>query len=208
MKGSGIPYSASELAWIEARKETPRRTLHADFIRAFNRPEISFDNFKALCTRKGWKTGRTGLFHKGQTAINKGRPMPYHPNSAATRFKSGRLPHNHHGPGHERICKKDGYVILIVDQVNPWSGAATRPVHKHRYLWEQTNGPLPKGMALKCLDGDKTNCEPKNWQAVTRGALARLNGRWSKPLDEYEVETRPTIIAIAELQQTAKESRG
>ena len=133
--------------------------------------------------------------------------MPYHPNSAATRFKRGGLPRNHRGAGHERICKKDGYVILIVDEVNPWSGAATRPVHKHRWLWEKANGPLPQGMALKCLDGNKTNCDPSNWRAVSRGTLARLNSRWTRPLESYEPKVQPAVIAIAELEQAAKEAK-
>lgn len=207
MKGRTIPYTSEELAWIERNCTRPRKEAHADFCATFCRDDVSLTNYNALCKRKGWMTGRTGRIEKGAPAHNKGKPMPYHPNSAATRFKRGGLPHNHRGAGHERICKKDGYVILIIDEVNPWSGAATRPVHKHRYLWEKENGPLPKGMALKCLDGDKTNCDPSNWRAVSRGALARLNSRWTPPLAAYEPEVQPTVIAIAELQQAAKEAK-
>jgi len=205
MKGRLIPYSPAELAWIESNCTRLRKEAHADFCGTFGRADVSLTNYNALCKRNGWMTGRTGRIEEGAPAHNKGKKMPFHKNSAATRFKAGGLPHNHRGAGHERICKKDGYVILIIDEVNPWSGAATRPVHKHRWLWEKENGPLPKGMALKCLDGDKTNCAPSNWRAVSRGTLARLNSRWTPPLETYEPEIRPTIITIAELQQTAKE---
>jgi hypothetical protein len=207
MKGRTIIYSAEELDWIERNCTRPRKASHAEFCTTFARTDVSLTNYNALCKRNGWMTGRTGRIEKGAKAHNKGKPMPYHPNSAATRFKPGGLPHNHRGAGHERICKKDGYVILIIDEVNPWSGAATRPIHKHRHLWEKENGPLPKGMVLKCLDGDKTNCAPSNWRAVSRGALTRLNSRWTPPLEAYEPEVQSTVITIAELQQAAKEAK-
>ena len=66
---------------------------------------------------------------------------------------------------HERTSK-DGYVEISVDQVNPHTGYERRFVHKHRHLWEQANGPLPDGMCLKCLDGDKTNTAPLNLSLI------------------------------------------
>lgn len=118
------------------------------------------------------------------------------------------MPHNAKGHGHERIDSKDGYVVMIVAETNPWSGAATRPIHKHCHLWEQANGPLPGGHALKCLDGDKTNCEPSNWLAVPRGVLTRLNSRWARmKLHEAPDELKPTVLAIARVKQAAFEAK-
>lgn len=208
MKGQPITYSAEELAWIEARKHLPRRQLHADFCLRWGRKDISKQNLIALCKRNGWLTGRDGRFEKGQEPTNKGKKMPYHPNSAATRFKKGQLPHNARGHGHERIDSKDGYVVMIVDEVNPWTGAATRPVHKHRYLWERVNGPVPENHVLKCLDGDKTNCDPSNWQAIPRGMLPKLNARWGGvAYDDATDELKPTVMAIARLEHAAREAR-
>lgn len=204
MKGRQIAYSTEELAFCEARQILPRRELHSQFVERFGRSDVSLENFKAMCTRKGWRTGRTGCFPKGNEPFNKGRPHPARGNAAQTQFKKGALPHNTRGPGHERIDSKDGYVILIVAERNPWSGAATRPVHKHRWLWEQKHGPLPKGMALKCLDGDKTNTDPSNWEAVPRAVLARLNGGRHKKriaFDAAPAALKPTLMAVAKLEQ-------
>lgn len=203
MKGSWVTYIEEELAWLEANAYRPRAELHQAFCFRFARKDVTIDNIKALCTRKGWKSAHDGRFAKGQSPANKGKKMPYHPNSAATRFRPGSTPPNIKPMGHERIGK-DGYVEMKVPVRNPYTGHATRYMHKQRYLWEQVNGPLPKGMALKCLDGDKTNTDPSNWEAIPRGLLPRLNGRWRMPYDSAEPELRPTLMAIAKVEHAAK----
>lgn len=128
--------------------------------------------------------------------------------SFATAFKPGQLPHNHRVPGHERINRKDGYVILIVEEANPWTGADTRPVHKHRYLWEQQHGPVPEGHVPKCLDGDKTNTDPANWEAVPQTLLPPLNGRWTGlKYDDMPAQLKPAVMAVAKLYHAARQTR-
>lgn len=206
MKGRWVTYSDRELAWIKACSDLPRAELHALFVQVFNRPEITIDNLKSLCQRRGWKTGRTGCFAKGQTPVNKGKPMPYHPNSAATRFKKGRLPHNTNHIGHERLSK-DGYVEISVAEINPHTGADRRYVHKHRMLWEQANGKIPEGHRLKCLDGNKQNTDPSNWEALPMALAPRLNGRFGRGYDTAPPELKPTILAIAKLEHAARIKR-
>jgi len=157
MKGRRISYLPQELAWIEARKELPRREAHALFCAYWRRDDVSFDNFKALCTRKGWRTGRTGCFEKELVPHNKGKPMPAEVRAKClpTAFKPGDVPPNRLPLWSEREDTY-GYIEMKVPEPNPYTGHKTRFIHKHRYLWEQANGPLPEGYALKCLDGDKT----------------------------------------------------
>lgn len=207
MKGRAIEYSDAELFWIQDNSKRQRREAHAEFVELWNRPDVSLSNFNALCKRNGWMTGRTGCFAKGQAAHNKGKKMPFNPNSARTQFKKGRLPHNTRGAGHERIDSKDGYVIMIVDEPNPWTGAKTRPVHKHRYLWEKLNGPVPEGHRLKCLDGDKTNTDPSNWEAIPAAMAPRLNGRFGRGYDDAPAELKPTIMLTAKLEHAAREAK-
>ncbi|APE43633.1 HNH endonuclease [Sulfitobacter alexandrii] len=207
MKGRRITYSEAELVFIEALHQLPRRDLHAAFVKWSGRSDVSQANLTALCKRKGWLTGRTGQFVPGQVPPNKGRKMPFNPNSAKTQFKKGARPHTFRGAGHERIDAKDGYVIMIVDEPNPWTGAATRPVQKHRWLWEKVNGPVPEGMCLKCLDGDKTNTDPSNWEAIPRAMLPRLNGRFGRGYDVASAELKPTILATAKLEHAVRNRR-
>lgn len=207
MKGRYIPYSAEELAWIKAHSRDERRAMCVAFNKQFRR-RVKLANLNALCKRKGWMTGRTGCFAKGSTPHNKGKPCPpdkggRHPNARRTQFKAGHLPHTYRGVGHETTCPKDGYIYVIVAATNPHTGAATRRVLKHKWLWEQSNGPVPKGHCLKCLDGDRLNTDPNNWEAIPRGVNVHLTpGRSGTGLD-YDAAPaalKPAILALAKVK--------
>lgn len=211
-KGRHRRFGADEMAWLEANHTLPIAEYHAAFVSSFAREDVGPQNLHALRKRMGWKTGRTGCFEKGAEPHNKGVPCApgiggRHPNAKRTQFRAGALPHNTKGAGHERIDTKDGYVILIVEERNPWTGADTRPVHKHRWLWEQKNGPIPAGMALKCLDGNRQNTDPANWEAVPRALLPRLNGKFGRNYDVAPAELKPTIMAVAKLEHQVRERR-
>ncbi|MEP3688140.1 MAG: HNH endonuclease signature motif containing protein [Sulfitobacter dubius] len=206
MKGRTIPYSPAELAWIKANSKRLRPEAHAEFCDRFDRQDVALSNFNSLCKRKGWMTGRTGNFTKGQTPYNKGKRMPFNANSAKHRFKKGNLPHNTKHLGHERLSK-EGYVEISVDEPNPHTGFERRYVLKHRHLWEKKHGPVPEDHVLKSINGNKANTDPSNWKAIPRALLPRLStGRWYKPYDQYEPEVRPTVLALAQLDHAARKA--
>ncbi|TPN34772.1 HNH endonuclease [Mesorhizobium sp. B1-1-6] len=210
MKGRQIRYNDEELSFIEWRQAMSRRALHAAFVVQFGRPEVTLDHIKALCSRKRWNTGRDGCFVKGQTPLNKGKACPpgkggRHPNARRTQFKKGGMAGaaaaKYKPIGTERF-NKDGYLERkIHDGMPPQS--RWRLVHVLR--WEELNGPLPGGEALKCLDGNRRNTEPSNWRPVPRALLARLAGRYGRDYDAAPSELKPTILAIAELEHAARE---
>ncbi|MCA0922198.1 HNH endonuclease [Pseudooceanicola nanhaiensis] len=194
------------MAWLEANRTMVISDYHRAFVEAFGREDVSAANLHALRKRNGWKTGRTGHFVRGGEPHNKGKPFNP-PGSEKGRFKKGNLPHNHRGAGHERVDSKDGYVFLIIDETNPHTGADTRPVLKHKYLWEKANGPVPEGHRLKCLDGDKTNCDPSNWEAIPMALAPRLNGRFGRGYDDAPAELKHTIMATAKLEHALREKK-
>lgn len=203
MKGSWITYLPEELAWLEARKDMPRRDLHAMFTARWDRRDVSLANLSALCKRKGWRTGRTGQFVRGQGAHNKGQKMSEEVRAkvARTMFKKGNLPHNTKFLGHERVSK-NGYVEVSIAETNPHTGYERRYVLKHVHEWEKQHGPVPAGMCLKSVDGDRTNCDPANWQLIPRALLPSLNGGpWrGLPYDQAAQEVKPTIMLLAKLR--------
>jgi len=214
VKGRAIEYTAAELAWIEAHSQDVRRDMCAAFNAKFGR-DIALQNINALCKRKGWMTGRTGCYEKGQEPFNKGKKCPpgvggNHPNARRTQFRKGQEPHNTHYLGHERVSKV-GYVEVSIAETNPHTGYERRYVLKHRHEWEKANGPIPENHALKCLDGDKTNCDPSNWEAVPRALLPRLAGgnRYHRKLafDDAPAELKPTILAVAKVEHAVKKAR-
>jgi HNH endonuclease len=207
MKGRRHIYSNDELCWIAFHAVGPRKMAHANFVKKFNRPDVNLGAYAGLCKRKGWLTGNTGRFAKGQNAWNQGLPMPFNANSAATQFKKGGLPLNTKKLGHERVSV-DGYVEISIAEKNPHTGFERRFVLKHRHIWEKHHGPVPAGMVLKCVDGDKTNCDVANWQAVPRGLLPRLNNRWGREYDHAPREVKPTLMAIAKLEHKMSSVKG
>lgn len=213
-KGKFIPYSAEEMAWLEANRALSISQYHAAFVAAFARDDIEARHLHALRKRKGWKTGRTGYFEAGQEAHNKGRRCApgeggRHPNAARNYFKTGhrggRAAQVYQPVGAERVM--DGYLQRKVNDDMPFH-RRWRAVQLIN--WEAVNGPVPKGYVLKCLDGDRMNVAPANWEAVPRGLLPRLNGGRHKrrmAFDEAAPELKPTLMAIAKVEQAAHEVR-
>lgn len=194
-----IPYSVEELAWIKANCELPRRDAYKLFCEKFKRTDIAFYNYTGLCKRKGWMTGRDGCYEKGSIPENKGKKQPYNANSARTQFKKGNAPHNTKYAGHERVTK-DGYIEISIDETNKHTGYNRRYALKHRHLWEAKNGKLSDDMILKCLDGNRQNTDPQNWEAIPRGALPFLNGHRGHNYETANEELRPAILTLAKLR--------
>ncbi|MDO6503117.1 HNH endonuclease, partial [Shimia thalassica] len=67
--------------------------------------------------------------------------------------------------------------------------------------------PLPTGMCLKALDGDKTNTDPSNWKMIPRALLPRLNGRFGRDYENAAPEVKPLILATAHLEHAAREAK-
>lgn len=121
-----------------------------------------------------WKLMKsmTTSFKKGSVPSNKGRKQSEYMTreairrTKATRFKKGQLPKNtlHDGAITIRYSsasrgRKPTKFIRIA--LNKW-------VELQRYNWEKKYGPIPKGMRLWCKNGDRLNCEPDNWELITR----------------------------------------
>lgn len=213
MKGRSIPYSAAELVFIQSVSQWPRADALAAFSQKFRRDDVSLQNFNALCKRKGWLTGRTGCFAQGAAPHNKGKPCPpgkggNHPNARRTQFRAGErsgVAVKLWKPiGTERITA-DGYIERKVNNDLPLQ-RRWKPVQLIN--WEASNGPLSAGHILKCLDGNRQNTDPRNWEAIPRALLPVLNGGRFKTrmaFDEAPAELKPTVMAIAKLRHRAKE---
>lgn len=214
LAGRSRNFSAAEIVWLKANCQMMLAEYHRSFCGTFGRSDVTADQLRSLRKRRKWKTGRTGRFEKGAVPPNKGKRCELgrggrHPNARRTQFKKGNLPHNTHFLYHERIST-DGYVEISIDETDPHTGFERRYALKHHWLWVQANGPLPNGMALKCLDGNRLNTDPSNWEAVPRALLPRLNGGPHKTLIAYDdapAELKPTIMTVAKLEHQLREKR-
>ena len=204
-KGSYLRYSKTELGWIERHRTLPRAEAHRRFCEKFGRDDVTLDNYKALCTRRGWTTGRTGRIEKGATSWNKGRKCPdgeggRHPNARRTHFKPGvrqGVATRHYKPiGTERLSK-EGYLERKIHDGMPLQ-SRWRAVHLIR--WEAENGKLPRGHCLKCLDDNRLNTDPSNWVAIPRAALPFLNGHRGYDYSKMPAELKPSVLTLAKVK--------
>lgn len=130
-------------------------------------------------------------FVKGCAPANKGKRIEEYMSadgiarSSEYRFRRGHRPYNCKPVGYER-CYSDGYIYVKVCD-------GRRMVQKHRYIWEQANGPVPSGHCVCFRDGDTHNCELSNLFLLSRAE----NGR-RRSVSETPEQRRQRIAKASE----------
>jgi hypothetical protein len=158
--------------------------------------EIQISAMISLADRHGLHNGRdckfnTGhkptQFKKGMTPWNKGK-KGIACGGQQTQFAKGHKPWNYKPVGTERI-NGDGYVDIKIADPNKWK-------QKHFIIWEEANGPVPKGMCLIFADRNPLNVTLDNLLLISRRNLAVMNKRG---LIANHAELTKTGIAIADI---------
>lgn len=116
---------------------------------------------------------KTGQFVKGHSPMNKGKrwdewmSKDSQLQARTTTFKKGHLPSNRAPIGTERLTS-DGYWEVKVADPNIWD-------FKHRKLWEQHYGSIPKGGIIYFKDGNRDNVTIENLAITDRKGLRYMN---------------------------------
>lgn len=114
-------------------------------------------------------------FPKGHIPENKGKrvsPETY-AKCQPTMFKKGHTPANHRDVGSERITK-DGYIEVKVAEPKRWR-------LKHRIIWEQVNGEIPKGYNVQFKNHNPQDCRIENLYLICKAdQIAKENSYWAK----------------------------
>lgn len=78
-------------------------------------------------------------------------------------------------------------------------------VQKHRFIWSQKYGEIPKECQIVFLDGDRTNFDIENLYCVNTSIMTRMNrNHWFTESREHTL----TAIKLCELHFALKESEG
>lgn len=162
-KGLSIKYTQEQLDFIKSNCSEERRNLTLMLNEKFN-ANFSIDQIKSLCTRKKWNSGRTGCFEKGRKPWNTGTVGLAKANK--TSFKKGQSAWNIKPIGYERVCSKDGYILIKTAEPNEFE-------LKHRLTWEKFNGPIPSDHVVAFKNLDKTDCRIENLALMTKAEMAR-----------------------------------
>jgi hypothetical protein len=174
----------------ELYREHPLKVCREILNREFGL-ELSVNQLKGATRRFNIRSGRTGQFEKRHEPWNKGQSYDC-PRREATQFKKGHMPHNYHPVGTE-IVRTDGYLQVKVADPKTWK-------LKHHLVWEEANGPIPKGHVVVFLNQDKTDTRIENLKLVKRSTMAVANRRG---LIKEGAEHTKTGLLIAEVKQAA-----
>jgi len=153
--------------------------------------ELGVNQITAFIKNRGLSNGRDTRFKLGQVAFNKGKSIG---GWETTPFKKGNRPHNHKPLGTERV-NGDDYVDIKVAEPNVWEA-------KHRLIWKELYGPIPKGHVVIFGDGDRRNFENNNLILVSRKILSILNGR---NLIQNDADLTRTGIIVANISSKMNE---
>ncbi|HBV97757.1 MAG: phage protein [Peptococcaceae bacterium BICA1-7] len=163
--------------------------------------DLSLAQIKAYKKNHGLDSGLDGRFEPGHMPANKGRKGVFLGGEVAEacQFKKGNKSWNWVPIGSERV-NRDGYVDIKVDdgklQKN-WKG-------KHIIIWEEHNGPVPKGHAVIFGDGNRRNFDPDNLILVSRAQLAVLN---KNRLIQDNADLTRTGIIVADIYRKMGERK-
>lgn len=194
-RGISLNYSQAQLDFIKSNCTLGRKELTALVNDKFS-SHYTVNQIKNLCARNKWVTGRYGLFEKGYKTWNKGKTG--YMGSNVTSFKKGNTPHNTRPLFSERMCKKDGFILIKIRETYP------QFVPKHRWLWEKANGPIPEGCSIAFINQDRTDIRIENLMLVSNAELGSRNKKYSKIAN---AETNETCLLLAKLNIAAKTQR-
>lgn len=161
------------------------------------------NQIKGFYANHSLNSGLTGRFEKGHVPANKGTHSPTVGRMAETQFKNGHLPHNTKPIGYERITK-DGYIEVKIAMRPSSSDCNDNFILKHRLIWEQTNGPIPKGYIVTFKDGNKRNFDINNLALISWAENVTMLRR---DLRSDNSEITETGILIARAEVTARKRK-
>ncbi len=155
---------------------------------------LKVSQIRAFLKNHGLKSCLDCRFKSGHVPANKGKKGTggWEP----TQFKKGQKSHNYMSVGSERV-NGDGYVDIKIADPNKWKG-------KHILVWEEHNGPVPKGYVVIFGDGNRRNFDIDNLILVSRQQLLILN---RKKLIQNDTDLTKTAVIMASLYQKIYERK-
>lgn len=140
-------------------------------------------NIKTFRGNHKLNSGLTGRFEKGHKSWNKGKKWAEfmskegQANSSKTTFKKGNTPANSDPVGTEKWKSShsnrddEGFLyVKIQDKKGRFNWK-----QKHRLIWEEAYGPIPKGHKVIFLDGDRHHIELSNLALVSNSQMLIMN---------------------------------
>lgn len=150
-----------------------------------------------------------GRIKKGQAPWNKGKHYQPGGNCSTTQFKPGRKSDSALPVGAEREI--GGYIWRKVSnkpRKGKHLGKSTDPNWQqlHHIIYQQTHGPIPKGMVIAFNDGNLRNFDPANLEAITSVESMRRNSRHNRYPDDLNRVIAQRIALVRKLNQLKEDA--
>lgn len=115
-----------------------------------------------------------------------------------TRFQKGQPSRKKKPIGSTRVCSKDGYVLVKV------AGKKACQL-KHRVIYEEHYGPIPKNMVVTFVDGNRLNLDITNLLLISQRENSLINKKGlrndDEDLNESGIHLGRVISKINELKK-------
>lgn len=170
-------------AIADALGRTERQVYHKAYALGLKKTPEYLASPQASRWRRGDDVGKATRFKKGMTPWNKGKPgsTGTHPNSRRTQFKKGHMSgaaqHNYVPIGSTRVTRYGALERKVTDDPGLYPAKRWRPVA--HLVWEQENGPIPKGHIVRFRDGMHTTVEDEitidKLECISRAENMRRN---------------------------------
>lgn len=171
-------YQDTEMEVLMVETEHQARSIHK------KAAALGLAKTKEFLARYGYRVSMTegGLknrFQKGHIPKNKGKRMEDYMSPEkiekfrSSQFKPGSVPWQAKPVGYERVNER-GYIYVKVPDCR-------RMVLKHRYIYEQAFGPIPKGHYVRFKDGNRQNFAVENLYLISRADSARRQIQGESP---------------------------
>lgn len=181
MKSGRHVYSEEQNEFIKKHCKLSRLELARLFNERFG-TNISEKAMKSKCSRDGLKGQDTS-----KNLTDKYRFKPGH--NFGYRFTSQDKFSKKYEVGDERLRK--GYVeVKIRDDADGW-------IQKHRLIWQQSYGPIPKGHDVKFKDGDSSNLDIDNLYLASKGEACYMAATGLHKLPPEMIDTALLIAKVA-----------
>lgn len=165
------------------------KMLNKKFDTAFT--SVQIDSYKG---NHGINSGLTGHFPKGHVPLNKGTKGMFNVGGNKTSFKAGSKPLNMDPIGTEKLLP-DGYVWVKINDV-PKAKKYVNWDQKHRIIYEQHHGAIPKKHVVIFADGNRENFDIDNLVLVSKSELLIMN---KKKLINTNSDLTKTGVIMAKL---------
>lgn len=168
---------------------------------------LGLESSREKIQRTGYEASKSpasiaARFQKGSVPLNKGKKVSpeIYSKMQPTMFKKGQTPLNHRDVGSERV-NVYGYIEIKVAEPNRWR-------LKHRVIWEQANGSIPKGYNVQFKNHNPLDCRIENLYLISKAEqMAKENSLWAKyPKEIQEIIHLKGVVnrAIHKVEKNGK----